>query len=182
MGLGKPPIAMQSQYAGWLLDELNAEYETTKKCLERFSFDTFEYKPHPKSMNMGYLVMLVAGIPGWLKGIAVDGVIDIGQGGEAGGGPDIKSTEDLLKFYDANVKAAREALSNLSDDDLEKDFTLKREGQELYTVKRKIDLRVSLNHWVHHRGQLTVYMRLNDIEVPALYGPSADDRAFTTPK
>lgn len=173
---------MQSRYAAWLLEELNAEVDATRKCLERFPADKFEFKPHPKSMSMGYLAVLVAGIPGWLKGIAVDGVMDIGQGGEGSGGPDIRSGEDLLKFYDANVEAARHALGDLTDEDLEKTFTLKRDGQELYTVKRKIDLRVSLNHWVHHRGQLTVYMRLNDIDVPSLYGPSADDRDFKAPK
>jgi uncharacterized damage-inducible protein DinB len=80
------------------------------------------------------------------------------------------------------VEAGRQALTTLTEEDLEKTFTLKRDGQELYTVKRKVDLRVTLNHWVHHRGQLTVYMRLNDIDVPALYGPSADERNFSAPK
>jgi len=169
---------MASQHAEWLLHELNSEYEATRKCLERFPDDKFGYKPHPKSMEMGYLAILVAAIPLWLKYIGEDGEIDLAKFPQ----PDITSTQGLLEFFEKNMAEARRALSALTDEDLEKDFSLKRDGQSLYTVKRRIDLPVTLNHWVHHRGQLTVYMRLNDVEVPAIYGPSADDRNFKAPE
>jgi uncharacterized damage-inducible protein DinB len=169
---------MVSQHAEWLLHELNSEYAATRKCLERFPHDKFSYKPHPKSMEMGYLAVLVAAMPLWLKYIGEDGEIDLTKFAR----PDIKSTQDLVDYFEQNMGEARRVLAALSDEDLEKEFTLKRDGQELYKVKRRIDLPVTLNHWVHHRGQLTVYMRLNDIDVPSVYGPSADDRSFSAPK
>jgi uncharacterized damage-inducible protein DinB len=80
------------------------------------------------------------------------------------------------------MTAARSALENATDDALQGDFTLKANGQVLYTSKKIIDIGVSINHLVHHRGQLTVYMRMNDIPVPSIYGPSADEKNFTVPK
>lgn len=160
-----------------LLHELNAEYRATRACLERIPETLYEYKPHPKSMGMGYLVLLVAEIPLWISKMIVDGEIDLATFKHVVP----KTTADMMKHFEDNMKAAREALQNSTDESLDRSFTLKSNGQVFYSVKKMIDLPVTLNHWVHHRGQLTVYMRLNDLLVPSLYGPSADDKNFTPP-
>lgn len=160
------------------LHELNMEYTATRKCLEVMNEALFEYKPHPKSMNMGYLALLVAEIPLWIKYMVTAGEIDFATFPHF----QAKTSKELLEHFEENMEAARTALQNATDADLEGGFTLKRNGEVLYTSKKVIDIGVSLNHWVHHRGQLTVYMRLNDLPVPSIYGPSADDKNFTVPK
>ena len=160
------------------LSELNLEYPATKTCLERIPESLFEYKPHPKSMTMGYLALLVAEIPLWIKHMVTDGEIDFATFNHASP----KTTKELMDHFEENMEAARKALESASDEALQGDFSLKANGQVLYTSKKIVDIGVTLNHWVHHRGQLTVYMRLNDIPVPSIYGPSADDRNFTVPK
>lgn len=160
------------------LYELNMEYPATKACLERISESLFEYKPHPKSMNMGYLALLVAEIPLWIAHMVTDGEIDFATFKHA----TPATNKELVDHFEENMAAARKALENASDEDLQGDFTLKANGQVLYTSKKLTDIGVTLNHWVHHRGQLTVYMRMNDIPVPSIYGPSADDKNFSAPK
>ena len=160
------------------LQELNLEYRATKSCLERIPESLFEYKPHPKSMNMGYLALLVAEIPLWIRHMVTDGEIDFVTFKHASP----KTTKELVDHFEQNMTAARRALESTDDEALQDDFKLKSNGQLLYTSKKINDIGVTLNHWVHHRGQLTVYMRLNDIPVPSIYGPSADDKNFTVPK
>lgn len=160
------------------LHELNLEYPATKACLERIPESLFDYKPHPKSMNMGYLALLVAEIPLWIKHMITDGEIDFATFKHA----EVKTNKELMDHFEENMAAARKALERTNDETLQGDFTLKTNGQVLYTSKKIIDIGVTLNHWVHHRGQLTVYMRMNDIAVPSIYGPSADDKNFTVPK
>ena len=88
-----------------------------------------------------------------------------------------------MAFFDENVKKAKEALGNVTNKQLEEEnFSLKANGQLLYSSPKKANIYSTINHWVHHRGQLTVYMRLNDIAVPSIYGPSADDKSFDAPK
>ncbi len=160
------------------LHELNLEYPATKTCLEKIPESLFEYKPHPKSMAMGYLALLVAEIPLWIKHMVTDGEIDFATFKHAAP----KTNKELVAHFEENMEAARKALEAANDETLQGDFTLKSNGQVLYSSKKMIDIGVTLNHWVHHRGQLTVYMRMNDIPVPSIYGPSADDRNFTVPK
>lgn len=160
------------------LKELNAEYRATRACLERIPETLFSYKPHPKSMDLGYLALLVAEIPLWIKQMVTDGEIDLATFKHFSPA----STSELVKHFEDNMQAAREALSGTNDEALQSDFSLKSNGQVLYTSPKMVDVGVTLNHWVHHRGQLTVYMRLNDIPVPSIYGPSADDKNFTAPK
>lgn len=160
------------------LKELNAEQPATRLCLERIPESLFEYKPHPKSMALGYLTLLVAEIPLWIKHMIIDGEIDFVTFKHASP----KTTSEMVAYYDDNIKAAREALDGTNDEDLQKPFSLKANGQILYTAPKLADIATTLNHWVHHRGQLTVYMRLNDIPVPSIYGPSADDKNFAAPK
>jgi uncharacterized damage-inducible protein DinB len=159
------------------LRELDAEYRATRACIERIPETLFEYKPHPKSMAMGYLVQLVAEIPLWMNHMIVHGEIDLATFKHA----TPKTTKDMVKHFEDNMKAAREALQKATDESLEGAFSLKSNGQVLYTSKKVNDIGVTINHWVHHRGQLTVYMRLNDLPVPSIYGPSADDKNFTPP-
>ncbi len=160
-----------------LLHELNAEYRATRACLERIPESLFEFKPHPKSMNLGYLALLVAEIPLWIKYMVTDGEIDFVTFKHASP----KTTSELVAHFEDNMKAVQEALRSATDESLESNFTLKANGQVLYTSKKINDIGITINHWVHHRGQLTVYMRLNDIAVPSIYGPSADDKNFTVP-
>jgi uncharacterized damage-inducible protein DinB len=160
------------------LHELNSEYKATRACLEKIPETLFEYKPHPKSMTMGYLALLVAEIPLWIKYMVTDGEIDFVTFKHFAP----TTSSELVNHFEENMEAARKALQETDDEKLQDSFSLKSNGQLIYTSPKIIDIGVSLNHWVHHRGQLTVYMRLNDIPVPSIYGPSADDRNFTVPK
>lgn len=160
------------------LQELNREYRATRACLENIPQALYEFKPHPKSMNMGYLALLVAEIPLWIKHMIIDSEIDFvtfKHFSPAG-------TQELVKHFEDNMEAARNALRETNDEKLEDTFTLKANGQVLYASTKLVDVGVTINHWVHHRGQLTVYMRLNDIPVPSIYGPSADDKSFSVPE
>jgi uncharacterized damage-inducible protein DinB len=160
------------------LDELNAEYPSTRACLERIPETLWEYKPHIKSMTLGYLTLLVAEIPLWIKHMITDGEIDFVTFEHF----KPANTTELVDHFEDNIAAAQNALLASDDKSLESPFSLKAGGQLLYTAPKIKDIATTLNHWVHHRGQLTVYMRLNDIPVPSIYGPSADDRQFTGPK
>src|SRR6478736_5648907 len=155
-----------------LLRELNVEYRATHACIERISETLFDYKPHPKSMTMGYLTLLVAEIPLWIKHMVTDGEIDFVTFKHASP----KTTQELVDHFEDNMEEARKALQSTTDEQLKSSFTLKANGQVLYSAPKLSDIGTTLNHWVHHRGQLTVYMRLNDIAVPSIYGPSADDK------
>ena len=160
------------------LQELDAEYRATRACLERIPETSFDFKPHPKSMNMGYLALLVAEIPLWVKYMVTDGEIDFVTFKHFAP----KTTKELTDHFEENMEAARKALTETNDEALQDPFVLKANGQVLYSAPKIVDIGTTLNHWVHHRGQLTVYMRLNDIPVPSIYGPSADDKQFTAPK
>lgn len=169
---------MSNTIAQSYLHELNSEYRATRACLEKIPESLFAYKPHPKSMNMGYLALLVAEIPLWIKHMVTDGEIDFVTFKHFSP----TNTSELVNHFEENMEAARNALQGTNDEELKNNFSLKANGQVLYTSAKLVDIGVTLNHWVHHRGQLTVYMRLNEIPVPSIYGPSADDKNFTVPK
>lgn len=156
------------------LAELQEEATATRKCLERIPENVYDFKPHPKSMNMGYLVLLVAEIPLWIKYIVEEGEIDFATFKHA----QPKNTEEMLAHFEENLNIANEALQNATEDKLEGDFSLKTNGQLLYSSPKVETVGSTINHWVHHRGQLTVYMRLNEIAVPSIYGPSADEKEY----
>ncbi|MEP7168340.1 MAG: DinB family protein [Bacteroidota bacterium] len=168
---------MTTSLTSFYLRELNLEYKSTRACLERIPGELFEYKPHPKSMTLGYLSQLVAEIPLWVAYMINEGEIDFVTFKH----DNPRTTEELVACFEKNINAARDALASTDDLKLEAPFTLKANGKELYTSKKIIDIGTAINHWVHHRGQLTVYMRLNDIAVPSIYGPSADDKNFSPP-
>jgi uncharacterized damage-inducible protein DinB len=135
----------------------------------------FGWKPHEKSMDMGYLALLVAEIPKWIAHVIEKGEIDLATFPHS----QAKTGADLAKHFDENMKAAKDALQRISDDALASGmFSLKNQDQVLFSSPKKETVSQSINHMVHHRGQLTIYLRLNDIPVPSIYGPSADDRSF----
>jgi uncharacterized damage-inducible protein DinB len=156
------------------LSELQAEATTTRRCLERIPESTYDFKPHPKSMNMGYLVLLVAEIPLWIKYVIDEGEIDFATFKHQ----QPKNSAEMLAHYEENLFLATEALKNATEDKLKGDFSLKTKGQLLFSSPIIETIGTTINHWVHHRGQLTVYMRLNDILVPSIYGPSADEKQY----
>lgn len=156
------------------LKEMEAEAKATRKCLENMNMELSDYKPHEKSMTMGYLALLVAEIPKWVSYMIEKGDIDFATFEHF----QPKTTEELVKHFDENMDTARKALTSISDQDLDKDFSLKRNGQILFSTKLKDIIGSTINHGVHHRGQFTVYLRLNNLPVPAIYGPSADEKTF----
>ena len=154
--------------------ELEAEAKATRNCLERVPMELWGWKPHEKSMAMGYLALLVAEIPKWITHIVEISEIDFVTFEHF----QPKTTGELVNHFEENIKGAKKSLENVSDKSLEEKFSLKRQGQLLFSSPKKENIGSSINHLVHHRGQLTVYMRLNNILVPSIYGPSADDNKF----
>ena len=154
--------------------ELEAEYRATRKCLERIPESLYEFKPHPKSMNLGYLALLVAEIPAWITYMIEEGEIDLATYPHF----ELSTTQDLTDHFEENFARAKESLKNATEEQLGRTFVMKNNGQEVFSIPTIENIPETLNHWVHHRGQLTVYMRLNDIAVPSIYGPSADDKNF----
>ena len=165
-----PEIQLGELYA----NEMRSEAAATRKCLERIPVSLYEYKPHEKSMALGYLALLVAEIPNWIAYIVEKGEIDFGTFPHF----QAKTAEELVKHFDDNMQAAVKALKGMTNEKFNDQFALKNKGQLLFQSSKKDNVSSSINHWVHHRGQLTVYMRLNDIAVPSIYGPSADDKTF----
>ncbi len=155
-------------------NELQSEARACRMCLERIPMELANWKPHEKSMALGYLALLVAEIPKWMAVTITDGEIDFATFTHF----QPKTTAELVNYFDENMKVATEALSTVSNEDLKGTFELKNNGTLLFSVSKKDSISSTINHLVHHRGQLTVYMRLNNIPVPSIYGPSADDRNF----
>lgn len=156
--------------------ELESESPSSIKCLERIPAHLFGWKPHEKSMEMGYLALLVAEIPLWITHIIKHSEIDFATFKHISP----KNSEELVAHFEQNVAEATETLRNVKEGALAETFFLKANGQELFKSSKKEQVESTINHLVHHRGQLTVYMRLNDIAVPSIYGPSADDKSFTS--
>ena len=160
--------------ADQFIQELETEAVSTRKCLANITEDKFEFKPHPTSMNLGYLAMLVAEIPLWITYMVKEGEIEFSTFTHK----EIKNNTELVKAFDENLAGAIQALKAASNEQLERIFELKANGQLLYSQKTADYIGPTINHWVHHRGQLTVYMRMCEIKVPAIYGPSADDKHY----
>jgi uncharacterized damage-inducible protein DinB len=165
---------MNSTIVNQFTSEFEAEIPSTRKCVERIPEKIYDWKPHEKSMTMGYLTLLVAEIPGWITAMIKIGVIDFQTYKHF----EPKTTKEMVDHFDENVNGTRLAFRELTDEDLSKPFVLKNGDQILIKSPLIENLSSTLNHWVHHRGQMTVYMRLNDILVPSIYGPSADDKGF----
>jgi uncharacterized damage-inducible protein DinB len=164
----------KNDFATTYLKELEAEYTSSRKCLERIPDALYDYKPHPKSMNLGYLTLLVAEIPMWITHMIEKREIDFINFEHF----ELSTTQALLDHFEKNFQGVIKVLQNATDESFEGEFKLKNNGQLLFSQPMNEGVSSTINHWVHHRGQLTVYMRLNDIAVPSIYGPSADDKTF----
>jgi uncharacterized damage-inducible protein DinB len=160
------------------LSELDREAERTRRAVERVPVGRDDWKPHPKSMPLARLAGLVASMPSWVTLILTQDELDLTP--PAGGGQYQQPTSDqLTATLDRHVARAREALSATSDELLmTTNWRLKANGRVVSDERRHVVLRDTFNHLAHHRGQLTVYLRLLDEPVPAIYGPSADDQRF----
>jgi uncharacterized damage-inducible protein DinB len=156
------------------IKELDAETGASRKCIERIPEKLYSWKPHERSMEMGYLTLLVADMPRWITYIIEKEEIDLATYDQF----KLSTTSQLVEHYDNNVRGAKTSLQNLTDEILSHEFSLKNKGELLYRTPVYDSISSTINHWVHHRGQLTVYMRLNDIAVPSIYGPSADEVVF----
>jgi uncharacterized damage-inducible protein DinB len=158
--------------AEMFLAEFDQEMPPSRRLLERVPSERGEWKPHPKSFPLGHLTQLVANMPGWMTKMARGVEINL-----AGGpGYSFQTTESLLQQFDKHVREAREALAEFKDSDYALPWSLKMGERPLFTDERGKVLRQTMNHFCHHRGQLTVYLRLIDVPIPSIYGPTADEQ------
>jgi uncharacterized damage-inducible protein DinB len=154
------------------LKEFDAEMASTRRLLERVPSDKASWKPHEKSFSIGHLAQLVSWMPGWITRTLREPFIDL----KGGAGYSLEKTETLLSTFDENVRIARKALEEVTGAALDESWQLKMGEQVLMTSPRGETTRQHLNHLIHHRGQLTVYLRLVDVPLPQVYGPTADER------
>ena len=154
-----------------LLAQLEREVESTRKMVERSPDNDPEWKPHPKSMPIGYLTTLVATMPGWIAMMIESEFLDLATGQR----PSATTTADRLALFDESVAKAKRALAGTNDDHLRKPWQLRVGGNVVDEKPRHIMIVDTISHLAHHRGQLSVYLRLNDKPVPSIYGPTADE-------
>lgn len=158
-----------------LIGELEQEAGATRRVLERVPEDKLSWKPHPKSMSLGQLALHVAMIPGRIADLVSEPESEIPNVPR----PEAKAIEELTSTLSSSVAHASEKLRGWGDEGLDVGLRLTRNGQTVLQMPRYNMIRaVMLNHWVHHRAQLTVYLRLLDVPVPAVYGASADEVPF----
>jgi uncharacterized damage-inducible protein DinB len=160
-----------------LLQEFDQEMANTRKTLERIPEDKLDWKPHEKSMTLGRLAGHVEELVGWANTTITTESLNVTMDKYQ---PIIATSQkQILELFDKSVKESRAAIAGASDEHLMQPWTLAFNGQTVFTMPRAAVLRVScFNHLIHHRAQLGVYLRLNNVPVPALYGPSADEGAM----
>ena len=159
--------------------QLEREAAISRRVLERVPEGRPDWKPHEKSMPLGYLATLVATIPNWVAMIVLQDSLDLNP--PDGGGykpPATDTNRALLAAHDASVAKAREALRKTTDQHLRTPGSFSSAGRWWQEDPRDVTIADTFTHQAHHRGQLSVYLRLNGALVPSLYGPSADDRSF----
>lgn len=161
-----------------LLPELDHEMTTTRRVLERVPEDQLGWKPHEKSMSLGRLASHLAELPSFAVAIMGGAVFDVAP--KEGGGTrkplNAESREEILATFDKNVAAAREAIAAADNDALMEKWSLFKGGEPVFTLPKIAAVRsMLLNHTIHHRGQLSVYLRQTGALVPSIYGPSADE-------
>ena len=160
-----------------LLQELEQEAPAARRVLERVPDKQLDWKPHEKSMTLGQLAMHVANLPGAIAEISTKSSFDVKTPIPR---PDATSTSQVLALFDESIARAKTILSGMSDDQLATPWSMMKGSQELWSIPRGAFLRsVMLNHWYHHRGQLTVYLRQTGALVPAVYGDSADEKVMS---
>ncbi|MFI5235880.1 MAG: DinB family protein [Gemmatimonadales bacterium] len=155
-----------------LLAEFDHEAATTRRLLERVPDGKGPWKPHPKSFPLGHLAQLVATMPGWLVHMLQKPHLDLATYP----GYTFETTARLLELFDHSVGDGREAIAGAKDPIFAEPWSLKHGDLALFTLPRMTVVRTHINHFVHHRGQLTVYLRLLDVPIPCIYGPTADEK------
>ena len=163
-----------------ILPEFDMEMAKTRTTLERVPVEKFDWKPHERSFSFMEMVNHLARLPGWGVATLTTDSMDLDpEKGEFVPPPPAGTTEEALAIFDKGVAEFRSTLEGTADADLMKPWTLKHGEQEFFTMPRIAVIRgMILNHVIHHRGQLTIYLRLNDLPIPALYGPSADEEGM----
>ena len=165
--------------AEYLLNEMNREVERSRRALQEVPDGKFEWKPHDKSMIFGYLANMVATIPMWITMQIDQEELDIAPEGASKMKQERKETSDaLLKALDESAAGARAAFEKTTDEHLRTTWKLLARGKVVMEAPRYEMIQDTISHWSHHRGQMTVYLRLMEAKVPALFGPSADDPRF----
>jgi uncharacterized damage-inducible protein DinB len=155
-----------------LLPEFDQEMATTRRILERVPDDDPDWKPHPKSFSIAHLAQLLAWMPGWTTNALTQTKLDLSQAGSYSN----QNTTALLDLFDKNVAEARAAIAKATDQDYDVPWSLTMGDRVLMTMPRIGVVRQNISHMSHHRGQMSVYLRLLDIPVPSIYGPTADER------
>lgn len=160
------------------LETLRREEQGTRRTLERVPEGQNDWSPHEKSMKLGYLASLVASMPNWIDLMIHQDELDFAPAGENKSRPvEWKTSQELLAIFEESMRKARAALESTTDEHLMTNWRLKAAGRLITEEPRYINIQHGmLMHWAHHRGQLTVYLRLKTALVPALYGPSADEK------
>lgn len=157
-----------------IIMELQAESANTKKILERVPLENITFKPHEKSMTLQRLATHIAELPGWITRTITSDEMNIGG--------DFKPTllpnaQEITALYEKNLQEAFAALENVDEAELDKPWSLKKGEHIVFTIPKKAVIRnMAMNHLIHHRGQLSVFLRLLDIPIPGMYGPSADEQ------
>ena len=160
-----------------ILPEFDLEMTGTRKTLERIPNELLTWKAHDKSNSIGWVACHLAEIVSWVEGTLAADSWDLNPpDGEPYSTPNLESIEEILALFDSNFDAARKSIAAASDEEFFKSWSLLSAGETLFSMPKLGVIRTwVLNHSIHHRGHLCVYLRLNDIPVPALYGPSADE-------
>ncbi len=164
-------------YADTILPEFDQEVANTRKVLERVPEDKLAWRAHPKSNTIGWNANHLIEIPGWVEGTLTKTSWDIAPAeGPHYQSPQLTSRREMLETFDKNVAAARRAIAAVKDDELGQSWSLLHGGKTIFTMPRSAVIRsFVLNHLIHHRAHLCVYLRLNDIPVPGMYGPSGEE-------
>ncbi len=161
--------------ADTILMELDQEAKTTKRVLDRIPEDKLSWKPHPKAFSLGQLALHIASVPGNVAAAAVADTMEAPTFTQ----PEAKSRKEVLDTFSKSLESAKDALQKMDDARLNSTWSLTKNGKVLMAVPRIAFLRsVLMNHNYHHRGQLSVYLRMLDVPVPSIYGPSADENPF----
>src|SRR6266850_5379263 len=163
----------------FFLSEMDREVERSRRALEQVPEGKYDWKPHEKSMIFGYLADMVATIPMWITMEIKQDELDVAPETDSRTKQAPRETsEALLQALDEAAAGARSALEKTTDEHLMTSWRLLARGQVVMEAPRHVMIQDTINHWAHHRGQMTVYLRLMGAKVPSLYGPSADDQRF----
>jgi uncharacterized damage-inducible protein DinB len=156
-----------------ILEEFNEEVPATRKMLERVPFDKLDFKPSPKSMPLGQMAVMISLMPTWFVGMIGETGVEMGTFTPP---PKPQNVEEMVQNFDNGVKQFQKAISEVDEASLDKTWSLKMGGKTIMEMPRRVILRQTINHLVHHRAQLGVYLKMNGIPHPSVYGPSGDEQ------